>query len=73
MDLNLCISIGTVSTKHYDKRSDFDFDIVNFPFPDGDVSYRVYIAQFIRFAKASSNLSDITKTCLFNYTEKFTT
>ena len=28
-DLNLCISNGTVSTKIYDKRDDFDFDIVN--------------------------------------------
>ena len=37
MDLNLCISNGTVSTKIYDKRDDFDFDIVSFPFLDGDV------------------------------------
>ena len=48
--------------KYYDKRDDFDFDIVNFPFLDGDVprrtSYRVYISQFIRFARAFSNLSD---------------
>ena len=29
--LNLCISNGTVSTKIYDKRDDFDFDMVNFP------------------------------------------
>ena len=36
MDLNLCISNGTVSTKIYDKRNYFDFDIVNFPFLDGD-------------------------------------
>ena len=36
MDLNLCTSNGTVSTKIYDKRDDFDFDIVNFPFLDGD-------------------------------------
>ena len=38
LDLNLCISNGTVSTKIYDKWDDFDFDIVNFPFLDGDVS-----------------------------------
>ena len=38
-DLNLCISNDTVSTKIYHKR-DFDFDIVNFPFPDGDVPRR---------------------------------
>ena len=60
LDLNLCISNGTVSTKPYDKRD--DFDIVNFPFLDGDVfrrtSYGVYISQLIRFSRASSNLSD---------------
>ena len=62
LDLNLCISNGTFSTKIYDKRDDFDFDIVNFPFLDGDVprrtSYGVYISQLIRFARASSNLND---------------
>ena len=30
--LNLCISNGTISTKIYDKRDDFDFDVVNFHF-----------------------------------------
>ena len=39
-----------------------DFDIVNFPFLDGDAprrtSYGVYIYQPIRFARASSNVSD---------------
>ena len=34
-DLNLSISNGTVSTKIYDRWD--DFDIVNFPFLDGDV------------------------------------
>ena len=64
MDLDLCISNGTVSTKIYDKRDDFDFDtsIVNFPVLDGDVprrtSYGVYMSQVIRFARASLNLSD---------------
>ena len=62
LDLNLCISNGTVSTKIYDKRDDFDFDVVNFPFLDGDVprrtSYGVYISQLIRFVRASSNLID---------------
>ena len=40
----------------------FDFDIINFPFLDGDVprrtSYGVYISQLIRFARASSSVSD---------------
>ena len=68
LDLNLYLSKGTVSTKIYDKRDDFDFYIVNFPFLDGDVprrtSYGVYIFQLIRFARASSNLND------FNYRNK---
>ena len=51
-----------VSTKIYDKRDDFDFEIVNFPFLDGDVprstSYGVCITQLIRFARASSYVVD---------------
>ena len=58
LDLHLSISNDIVSTKIYDKRDDFDFEIVNFPFLDGDVpcstSYGVYISQLIRFARASS-------------------
>ena len=40
LDLHLSISNGFVSSKIYDKRDDFDFDIVNFPFLDGDVPRR---------------------------------
>ena len=48
LDLHLFISSDIVSSKIYDKRDDFDFEIVNFPFLDGDVpcstSYGVYIS-----------------------------
>ena len=58
----MSISNDIVSTKIYDKRDDFDFEIVNFPFLDGDVprstSYGVYISQLIRFARASSIVAD---------------
>ena len=40
LDLDLSIQIDIVSTKIYDKRDDFNFDIVNFPFLDGDVPQR---------------------------------
>ena len=43
LDLNLSIHNDIVSTKIYDKRDDFNFDIVNFPFLDGDVPLMVYI------------------------------
>ena len=62
LDLHLSISNDIVSTKIYDKRDDFDFEIVNFPFLDGDVprstSYGVYISQLFRFARASSYVAD---------------
>ena len=49
LDLNLSITNGIVSSKIYDKRDNFNFEIVNFPFLDGDVprspSYGVYISQ----------------------------
>ena len=32
LDLNLSISNATVFTRIYDKRDDFDFDVVSFPF-----------------------------------------
>ena len=56
--MHLSISNEIVSTKIYDKRDDFDFEIVDFQFLDGDVprstSYGAYISQLIRFARASS-------------------
>ena len=62
LDLHLSISYDIVSTKIYDKRDDFDFEIVNFPFLDGDVprstSYGVHISQPNRFARASSHVVD---------------
>ena len=65
LDLHLSISNGFVSSKIYDKRDGFDFDIVNFPlffFLDGDVprrpSYGVYISPLIRFARVCSNVDD---------------
>ena len=62
LDLHLSISDGFIQTKIFDKRDDFDFDIVNFPFLDDDVprsiSYGVYISQLIRFAGVSSHVDD---------------
>ena len=62
LDLHLSILDGFVKTKIYDKRDDFDFDSVNFPFLDGDVpsstSYGVYISQLIRFARVSSHVDE---------------
>ena len=62
LDLHLSVANGFVSSKIYDKRDDFDFEIVNFPFLDGDVprraSYGVYISQLIRFARVCNHVTD---------------
>ena len=39
LELDLSITNGIVSSKCYDKRDDFNFEIVNFPFLDGDVPH----------------------------------
>ena len=69
LDLNMSISNGIVSSKIYDKRDDFNFEIVNFPFLDGDVpcspSYGVYISQLIPFARVCSNVNDFNNRNLF--------
>ena len=69
LDLSLSITNGIVSTKIYDKRDDFNFEIVNFPFLDKDVprspSYGVYISQLIHFARVCSNGDDFNNRNLF--------
>ena len=55
LDLNLSITNDIVTSKIYDKWDDFNFEIVNFPFLDGDVprspSYGVYNFQVIHCAR----------------------
>ena len=59
-----------VSSKINDKQDDFNFELVNFPFLDGDVppshSYGVYISQLIRFAGVCSNVDDFKNKNLFS-------
>lgn len=49
-------------TKIYDKRDGFNFDIVNIPFLDSDISrsmsYDVFISQLIRFARVCCQVEE---------------
>ena len=53
----------------YDKWDDYKFEIVHFPFLNGDVlpspSYGVYMSQLIRFARVCSNVDDCSNRNLF--------
>ena len=51
-----------MSTIIYNKCDNFDFEIVNYSFVNGDVpcsiSYGFYISQLILFARASSHVAN---------------
>ena len=64
LDLTFIIeSNNRLYTKLYDKRDDFDFHIVNFPFLSSNIpsspSYGVYISQLIRYARCCSYYDDL--------------
>ena len=58
----MSVSDGVVSARVCGGRGDFGFEVVGFPFLDGDVprsaSCGVYISQLIRFARASGYVTD---------------
>ena len=69
LDLTLSITNGIVSSKSYDKRDDFNFEIVNFPFLDGDVPRSpsmvyIFLSLFV-FARVCSNVDDFNNRNLF--------
>ena len=61
LDCYLYIDNGKLTTRLYDKRNDFNFPIVNFPFLSNIPSapaYGVYVSQLIRYARTCSNYQD---------------
>ena len=62
LDFDIKVVGSDVHTSVYDKRDDFGFPIVNFPWFSGNVprlpSYVVYISQLVRFARCCTIVSD---------------
>ena len=62
LDLNIKVIGNDIHTSVYDKRDDFGFPIVNFPWLSGDVprlpSYGIYISQLVRFARCCTSVFD---------------
>ena len=62
LDCYLYIDNGKLTTRLYDKRVDFNFPIVNFPFLCSNIpsapAYGVYVSQLIRYATTCSNYQD---------------
>ena len=59
LDLNIKVIGSDIHTSVYDKRDDFGFPIVNFPWLSGDVPrlllYGIYISQLVRFARCCTS------------------
>ena len=53
---------NNIHTNVYDKRDDFGFPIVNFPWLSGDFprlpSYGIYISQLVRFDRCCTSIFD---------------
>ena len=60
MHLHLSISKGFVSSIIYEKRDDSDFDIVNFPFLDGDVPHSTPYGVYINVADFNARNKSLT-------------
>ena len=61
------ITYKIFSTTLCDKRNDFGFQIVNFPFLCENIpkrqSYGVFTSQLIRFSRVCSKYEDFSKSC----------
>ena len=62
LDLNIKVICSDIHASVYDKRNDFGFPIVNFPWLNGDVprllSYGIYISQLVTFARCCTSVLD---------------
>ena len=63
LDLYICKGpSGELTTKLYDKRDVFNFDIVNYPFMDSNIpitpAYGIYVSRLVAFARACTNFED---------------
>jgi len=60
--LDLYLEHETLTTKLYDKRDDFSFPIVNYPFCDSNIpsspAYSVYMSQLIRYSITCNSYQD---------------
>ena len=61
LDLNISIYQDKFIAALYDKRKDYNFKVISYPFLDGNIpnnlSYGVFISQLLRSARVNSKLS----------------
>ena len=67
LDLNISIYRGRFYVKLYDKRTDYNFEVINYPFLDGNIpkgqSYGIFISQLVRLAQINSSFNNFVSDC----------
>ena len=60
LDMAISICNGKFDVKLYDKRNDYNFNVISYPFLDGNIpkdrSHGIFISQLIRICKVNTNL-----------------
>ena len=67
LDMTISIFRGKFYTRLYDKRNDYDFDVISFPHLDGNIpkgqSYGVFISQLVRYARINCSFDRFVSDC----------
>ena len=60
LDMSISIYSGKFKVTLYDKRNDYDFNVISYPYLDGNIpnnlSYGVFVSQLVRFAKINTTI-----------------
>ena len=71
LDLDIRVFDNKFVTKIYHKIDDFNFNVVNYPFPDSNISlqvgYNTFTSQIIRFSRISTLFKDFAFRVKFTY------
>ena len=71
LDLDISVHNDCFIIKIYHKIDDFNFEVVNFPFPDSNISnkvgYNTFLSQVIRFGRVSNRFTDFAFCVKFTY------
>jgi hypothetical protein len=71
LDLYIRIHKGLLIIGIYHKVDDFNFDVINFPFPESNISHsegpKCFYSQLIRFSRLCNNLPDFSNRVRMTY------
>ena len=67
LDMSISVYQGKFRFSCYDKRNDFKFNVINFPFMCGNLPmvqmHGLFISQLVRYSHINSHFNDFSKCC----------